>query len=301
MLGRATRRFKVKNGYCTLCGTESCVLPNYFICNIIAAVLHFLQAITILILTLSQRIDINIDTQDQYTSWETFDPQKNVTRDDGMTVYFGDMKLRSEIILTKARVSIAWIVICFFLLSAIFQTLVLIDSYEYKTRQDNWLRFVEYSFSASIMLVAIALINGIFNQTVLVFIAVTCAACQLCGLIAEQLLTMTKEKIAKKMKETLFTMAWIAHGTGWLLVGTSYYFILHFYMLSNQHSSTQAPEFVTVIVFSILILFGCFGIVQLLQLTSTINFAQAEFVYVILSLGAKSTLGWIIFANVLVS
>jgi len=319
MTGRGFR-FRIKKGFCALCGTESCVVPTYFICNAIAAVLHFLQAVVILIITVSQRIDISITTREQYTTWEqkkqtihntttsalndttTSAPNDTTTSapNDSMDIYFGDMVLRSQTVLTTSNISIAWIVISFFLLSALFQGLALVESYNYKKRKDNWLRFVEYAFSASIMLVAIALINGIFDQTVIVFIAVTCAACQLCGLIAEQLLNMSKNRSLKAFQETLLTLAWVAHGIGWLLVGTSYYFILHFYMISNEKSSEQAPEFVTVIVFSILVLFSSFGVVQLLQMTSTINFAQAEFTYVILSLAAKSILGWIIYANVLV-
>ena len=296
--------FRIKKGFCALCGTESCVVPTYFICNAIAAVLHFLQAVVILIITVSQRIDISIPTREQYTTWEqnkqTIHNTTTSAPNDSMDIYFGDMVLRSQTVLTTSNISIAWIVISFFLLSALFQGLALVESYNYKKRKDNWLRFVEYAFSASIMLVAIALINGIFDQTVIVFIAVTCAACQLCGLIAEQLLNMSKNRSLKAFQETLLTLAWVAHGIGWLLVGTSYYFILHFYMISNEKSSEQAPEFVTVIVFSILVLFSSFGVVQLLQMTSTINFAQAEFTYVILSLAAKSILGWIIYANVLV-
>ena len=303
MTGRGFR-FRIKKGFCALCGTESCVVPTYFICNAIAAVLHFLQAVVILIITVSQRIDISIPTREQYTTWEqnkqTIHNTTTSAPNDSMDIYFGDMVLRSQTVLTTSNISIAWIVISFFLLSALFQGLALVESYNYKKRKDNWLRFVEYAFSASIMLVAIALINGIFDQTVIVFIAVTCAACQLCGLIAEQLLNMSKNRSLKAFQETLLTLAWVAHGIGWLLVGTSYYFILHFYMISNEKSSEQAPEFVTVIVFSILVLFSSFGVVQLLQMTSTINFAQAEFTYVILSLAAKSILGWIIYANVLV-
>ena len=303
MTGRGFR-FRIKKGFCALCGTESCVVPTYFICNAIAAGLHFIQAILILIITVSQRIDISIPTREQYTTWEqnkqTIHNTTTSAPNDSMDIYFGDMVLRSQTVLTTSNISIAWIVISFFLLSALFQGLALVESYNYKKRKDNWLRFVEYAFSASIMLVAIALINGIFDQTVIVFIAVTCAACQLCGLIAEQLLNMSKNRSLKAFQETLLTLAWVAHGIGWLLVGTSYYFILHFYMISNEKSSEQAPEFVTVIVFSILVLFSSFGVVQLLQMTSTINFAQAEFTYVILSLAAKSILGWIIYANVLV-
>ena len=49
----------------------------------------------------------------------------------------------------------------------------------------NPLRFVEYSISASIMLISIALINGVTDINLIISIAVLTASCQLCGLVVE--------------------------------------------------------------------------------------------------------------------
>ena len=164
------------------------------------------------------------------------------------------------------------------------------------------MRFIEYSISASIMLVLIALVNGIFDQSIIVLLAVSCAACQLCGLVSEQLLHLYKvHKNDTDLSNHLKVLAWVAHITGWLLILTAYAIIFRYYDISNRNSDGQAPEFVTIIVISIFVLFSSFGVVQLLEMTETIEYEIAELVYVCLSLTAKSLLGWIIFANVLVS
>ena len=44
---------------------------------------------------------------------------------------------------------------------------------------------IEYSFSASIMLIAIALLNGVTDINLITSIAVLTSSCQLCGLAVE--------------------------------------------------------------------------------------------------------------------
>jgi hypothetical protein len=81
------------------------------------------------------------------------------------------------------------------LLSFFFQLLAAITDYTgsifgYKYSEmieegRNPLRFIEYSFSASIMLISIALLNGVTDINLITSIAVLTAACQLCGLAVE--------------------------------------------------------------------------------------------------------------------
>ena len=52
----------------------------------------------------------------------------------------------------------------------------------------NPLRFLEYSISASVMLVAIAVLNGVFDINLVASIAVLTCSCQLSGLVVEYLL-----------------------------------------------------------------------------------------------------------------
>lgn len=217
------------------------------------------------------------------------------------TIQLDDMALDLATVPTKSDFSIGWGVIVFFLLSGVFQGVNWFRK-EYTEEKTNPLRFIEYSISASIMLVLIALVNGIFDQSIIILLAVSCAACQLCGLVSEQLLHLYKvHKNDTDLSNHLKVLAWVAHITGWLLILTAYAIIFRYYDISNRNSDGQAPEFVTIIVISIFVLFSSFGVVQLLEMTETIEYEIAELVYVCLSLTAKSLLGWIIFANVLVS
>ena len=77
----------------------------------------------------------------------------------------------------------------------------------------NPLRFIEYSFSASIMLISIALLNGVTDINLIVSIAVLTAACQLCGLAVEYVNEL-------KIK-------WLLHLTGWLQFFWAYGIIGH--------------------------------------------------------------------------
>lgn len=211
--------------------------------------------------------------------------------------------------------------------------------YKYYTmihKGKNPLRFIEYGFSAAIMLIAIALINGVTDINLLASIGVLTAACQICGLIVEYLNDI-------KLK-------WILHFNGWLLFLCAYGIIYHaFSKAVNANDAVKPPEFVYVIVFILFALYSCFGMVQFTELlcetryfsfcfckickksngiwcpacreieetqhiecindklmrvtkkSGKCNPLYKEMVYVTLSLGAKLVLGWLIFFNVLMN
>ena len=279
---------------CDICGMPT---PDYSVVNAVAAILHLIQAIVLIILTTTQSLDRSVPLQEQYTNWI---PKDKKDANASYTIELDGMALDVSTVPTKSEFSIAWGVIVFFLLSGVFQSINICRK-EYKDNKTNWLRFIEYSISASIMLILIALVNGIFDQSIIILIAVSCAACQLCGLVAEQIMDIQKYVKDKELNERLDTVRWISHLIGWLLIITAYATIFRYYDVSNRNSDGQAPEFVTVIVISIFVLFSSFGVVQLLQMTDTLDYDTAELVYVCLSLTAKTVLGWIIYANVLVN
>jgi hypothetical protein len=185
----------------------------------------------------------------------------------------------------------------------------------------NPLRFIEYSISASIMLMVIAMINGIIDVHLLACIAVLTASCQLCGLVVEYL-----------DDEKQLRLKWISHLNGWLTFCTAYWCIARAYFGSVEYSDASPPDFVVAIVAALFALYASFGLVQLVELMwmtpgcnrccdieccktdSTIcpalcpalrtadrkcNPRYKEIVFVTLSLGAKLTLGWILFFNIL--
>ena len=212
--------------------------------------------------------------------------------------------------------------------------------YQYKVMVENGrnpLRFIEYSISAAIMLISIALVNGVTDVNLLAAVGVLTAGCQICGLVVEYL-----NKVELK---------WILHFNGWLLFFCAYGIIYHaFSKAVDANDSVKPPDFVYVIVIVLFLLYACFGIVQFTELLcltrlcsgcfcnfckeasgnvwcprcretitkqevicednnlkrltvkkSRCNPLYKEMVFVTLSLGAKVTLGWLIFSNVLMN
>lgn len=180
----------------------------------------------------------------------------------------------------------------------------------------NSLRFIEYGFSATIMLVSIAVLNGVTDINLVASIGVLTAATQMCGLVAEYLLSIDVE--------VFFLPAIIVHVTAWLQFFCAYGVIFHAYFKSAySDEDIQPPGFVTVIIIVIFLLYTSFGIVQEVELAIIkmecfkfcdtggcrvrrgrmekyrINYKCKEMAYVALSLSAKLFLGWMLFSNVI--
>ena len=219
-----------------------------------------------------------------------------------------------------AGVDLGWLIISFHALSFIFQGgAALTDlcqdgvlGYRYSSiikTGKNPLRFLEYSISAAIMLMCIALLNGVTDINLIASIAVLTACCQLCGLVVEYL-------------EYRSIFKWVLHITGWIQFLCAYGIIAHaFFKSVNAVPNVNPPDFVYVIVVLLFLLYASFGAVQLSELfcemkcsedscgncpkwcrkDGRINYEYKEMIYVTLSLGSKLVLGGLIFANVLFS
>ncbi len=128
----------------------------------------------------------------------------------------------------------------------------------------NSTRFVEYAFSATTMILAIAFTLNVEEFVVYVMLATSTAATQLMGLVAELLLEKNRS-----YRTELFPAAWILHATGWLLqIGVFWTIVLSFSLSASEAKSmngVEPPSFVFVIVWSMLALFGSFGVVQLVD------------------------------------
>lgn len=190
--------------------------------------------------------------------------------------------------------SLTWLVLSFSLLSAVFQGLrPFMDSFErclqpclqavcggccnfqrarpprgsaYLTqdvmRGVNSSRFVEYSASATVMIVAIAFILNVKSFETVVALATLTACCQLCGMVAELLL----ERSDDGYKTELFPAAWLLHGVGWLQMGATFWLVLLRFQQSvseaNAGNGVAPPAFVYGIVYGQLAFFSTFGCVQ---------------------------------------
>ena len=193
---------------------------------------------------------------------------------------------------TLFNLSFAWAIATFFALSALAHFTVAGPRWEsYKVQlleSRNPYRWLEYSLSASIMIVLIAMLVGINDIAALVALVGVNASMIGFGWMQERYET-PGDGLGP------FWIGCIAGIVPWIAIAV--------YLIgpgANQH----APGFVYGIFFSLFVLFNCFAINQLLQYKKVgrwSNYLYGERAYVTLSLIAKSLLAWQIFASTLAS
>jgi hypothetical protein len=184
------------------------------------------------------------------------------------------------------------IAIFFFLCAAAHLIIATIYNKKYNRNLSlgiNKARWIEYSISASIMIVAISLLVGIYDLASLVMIFVLTAIMNLMGLVMEVHNQTTKK--------TSWLSFWIGSLSGlipWLVIA--------FYMWLGAANGSAAPTFVYWIFVSIFVFFNCFAINMVLQYKKIgpwKDYIYGERAYIILSLVAKSLLAWQVFAGTL--
>ena len=147
----------------------------------------------------------------------------------------------------------------------------------------NPYRWYEYSLSASLMIVVIAMLSGIWDLGTLIALFGLVAVMNLCGLVME-LHNQTTER-------TDWTSYWVGVIAGivpWIVIGVSL-------VGSIVASEGQVPDFVLVIYVSIFVFFNLFAVNMILQYRETWrwrNYLFGERAYILLSLVAKSLLAW---------
>lgn len=153
----------------------------------------------------------------------------------------------------------------------------------------NRARWIEYSFSASIMMVAIALLAGIYDISSLIMLFALSGIMNLMGLVMEVHNQTTKRT------------NWLSYWIG-CIAGFIPWVVIAFYMWLGADNGAKAPNFVYWIFVSIFIFFNCFAVNMVLQYKKVgpwKNYIYGERVYIILSLVAKSLLAWQVFAGTL--
>jgi len=150
----------------------------------------------------------------------------------------------------------------------------------------NIARWVEYSFSSSIMIIIIAMLVGIYDIATLILLFVVNASMILFGWLME-----LHNQTTKKTDWTSFIFGCIAGIAAWVAIAL--------YLFGP---TDKAPTFVYWLYFSIFIFFNCFAINQVLQykkIGKWENYLYGERSYIILSLVAKSLLAWQVFGGTL--
>jgi hypothetical protein len=191
-------------------------------------------------------------------------------------------------------VNLAWFVIAFFLLSSMAH---LIIGTVYKKQYEknlvlgiNKIRWFEYAFSASIMMIAISLLSGIYDLSSLVMIFTLDAIMNLLGL------AMEKENQGRtKVNWFTYILGCVAGLVPWIVYGIYVYG-------ASQYGGGNIPTFVYWIYVSIFLFFNSFAVNMILQYKKVgpwKDYLFGERVYIILSLVAKSLLAWQVFAGTL--
>lgn len=153
--------------------------------------------------------------------------------------------------------------------------------------QRNRFRWVEYSLSASLMIVLIAGITGISDVAALLALFGVNAAMILFGWLME-----TTSRPGVDVDWSPFVFGSIAGAVPWLAIA-----------IYLAGAGSGMPKFVYGIFVSIFVFFNCFAVNQWLQYRARgawQDYLHGERVYIALSLVAKTLLAWQIFANVLV-
>jgi len=154
----------------------------------------------------------------------------------------------------------------------------------------NHLRWYEYSLSASLMVVIIAILSGVYDAPSLVLLFVLTAAMNFFGLMME-----LHNRTTERTDWTSYIFGCIAGIVPWV--------VLFWYFAAAFASAEGAiPTFVYYIMASLFVLFFTFALNMLLQYKKVgpwRDYLFGEKVYMILSLVAKSALAWQVFGGIL--
>lgn len=240
--------------------------------NLSLAVLHAAQAIVIALLAKDFRLPIDMGYLTFNSATDSLD---TVSR-------------------TIVDIPLAWLLIAFLSMSAIAHAAVAgpwFDNYKTGLKKGiNKARWIEYSFSASTMMIAIAMLTGISNLGILIGVFVLTAVMNLMGLVMEVHNQDTK------------TTNWLSFWIG-TLAGIAPWIIVGLYFLANWlYGSGNPPTFVYFIYLSIFAFFNCFAVNMWLQYKKRgkwSDYLHGEKMYMVLSLVAKSALTWQVFAGTL--
>ncbi len=185
-------------------------------------------------------------------------------------------------------VRIGWAVALFLVLASVDHLLtatVRRARYEADLRAGvNRYRWLEYSLSATIMIVLIAFYTGITDITAVVAIIGANVAMILFGWLQEVMNPPQRDRTTMLP----FWFGTIAGAAPWVAIAI------------NTLGSETVPGFVYAIIVSLFVFFMSFGVNQWLQyrqLGRWSSYAHGEKAYLVLSLAAKTALAWQIFAG----
>lgn len=239
--------------------------------NGVMGFLHLIQGILMIVLS-------NDTAYPFYTNYLTFDLEKLQLLPESLRV--------GELVFGPAVAS-------FLLLSAVAHFILATFGYKWYVRHlergMNPGRFYEYALSSSLMMILIAMLNGMWDVPSLVLIFGLNASMNLFGIMMEY-----DNENREKVRWAGFIYGTIAGIIPWVA--------LAMYLIGAGGGESGPPTFVYFILVSIFIFFNSFAVNMYLQYKKVgpwKNYLFGETVYIVLSLVAKTALAWQIFAGTL--
>lgn len=240
--------------------------------NLVASLLHFIQGV--LMLALSSDFSLPITT--------------------AFVKYNPEVGQLMPTIQTLFDLQIGPLVAAFFFLSSLAHLLVSLPGiYPWYVnnlkRGINYARWMEYALSSSLMIVVVAMLVGMYDGVSLLLMFFLNMMMILFGWMME-LHNQTTEK-------TNWTAYWFG-----CLAGAIPWVAIAIYLFFAGEGDAKPPTFVYWIFFSIFIFFNIFAINMVLQykkIGKWKNYLYGEYMYIVLSLVAKSLLAWQVWAGTL--
>ena len=316
--------------------------------NIGVSVVHFAQGLLTLYIGLSKKDEVDwmfkgkFGLVEQYPQWHNGSFVPGVS--EGFE-YVGNDKYHITLDTTSVGYfDVRWAVPSFFFMSFLFQaTASLIPRMEWAgdtsfTKWNPIVRYIEYSFSGTLVLLCIAVESGVCQWMTLFCMAILSFVTMLLGLIADFTFILGSEQVRKGVNTEYHSVnlwMWVfPHVLSWVSCVASYFPIAYTFGTSITSSDLKPPVFVYVIVLLEAFLFFCFGFVQTYELwvsslcvqdaaskakgkkvddptqplmgnTEVVSEDEENthkfsvFMYILLSAVAKTLLGWLIFGPIM--
>ncbi len=243
-----------------------------WIANISAGLLHFVQGLLMLKLSSEFALPITSAFVQFNVATQNLEP----------------------VLKTVTTLQIGPLVAAFLFLSAAAHLILMLPSmrswyYRNLSRGINIARWVEYSFSSSLMIVVIAMLVGVYDGVSLLLLFFLNATMILFGWMME-----LHNQSTTKTNWTAFIFGCIAGIVPWIAIAI--------YLAAAGSDAGKVPTFVYWIYFSLFLFFNVFAINQLLQYKKVgpwQRYLYGEYAYIVLSLVAKSLLAWQVWAGTL--
>jgi hypothetical protein len=234
--------------------------------NLIMGVFHFVQAIAMLALSNDFTLPVTV----RYLEFDTVSQSLVPTYDTLFNLAIGPLVASFLFVSAIAHISIST---------------VLYERYVGNLKKGlNPYRWAEYTISASIMIVVIAMLVGIYDIGSLLMVFSLNAVMILFGYVME-----VHNQTTEKTNWSSFIFGCFAGAIPWV--------VIFIYLVK-----ASPPDFVIWIFVTIAIFFNCFALNMVLQYRRKgrwKDYLYGEKVYIILSLVVKSALAWQVFAGTL--